>query len=250
LVWLGRLLTVVCMVIGCLIAPALDQPKFGGVFQFIQQFQGYIWPGVVAAFLFGMLVERAPGAAGVASLLAGPLIYHCFQTFAKELHFLVQVALTFSLVLAVMGMITVVAAEEARRLRAGDLDMRIAGRAYRRPVGRGGQGVLSGFLLMYLHQGETLHCSNVITFAVTSSGVRAVALLLTGMANLFLGLMQPLSGAKRRKVKLKRAHLLRGRLSICAKDGIFGGRPRAVRSAPLPQWGEGLVVRRLRDAPV
>jgi SSS family solute:Na+ symporter len=126
LVWLGRLLTVICMVVGCLIGPALDQPKFGGVFQFIQQFQGYIWPGVVAAFAFGMLVERAPGAAGVASLLAGPLIYHLFQTFAKELHFLVQVALTFSLVLAVMGIITLVwPLKEPRRLpERSDLDMR------------------------------------------------------------------------------------------------------------------------------
>jgi SSS family solute:Na+ symporter len=91
---------------GCLLAPQLDDPKFGGVFQFIQQFQGYIWPGVVAVFLFGILVETAPGAAGVAGLLAGPAIYHLFQTCAKEIHFLVQVTLTFSLVLALMSLIT------------------------------------------------------------------------------------------------------------------------------------------------
>ena len=60
LVWLGRVLTVLFVVGGCLLAPQLDDPKFGGVFQFIQQFQGYIWPGVVAVFLFGMLVETAP----------------------------------------------------------------------------------------------------------------------------------------------------------------------------------------------
>lgn len=108
LVWLGRALTVACMVVGCLLAPALDDPKFGGVFQFIQQFQGYIWPGVVAVFLFGILVETAPGAAGVAGLLTGPAIYHLFQTFAKNVHFLLQVTLTFSLVLAVMGFITLV----------------------------------------------------------------------------------------------------------------------------------------------
>lgn len=126
LVWLGRALTVVCMVVGCLIGPALDQPKFGGVFQFIQQFQGYIWPGVVAVFVFGMLVERAPGSAGVAGLLAGPAIYHLFQTFAGEVHFLVQVALTFSLVLALMGLITFAwPLKEPRRLpERNDLDLR------------------------------------------------------------------------------------------------------------------------------
>lgn len=117
LVWLGRALTVLCMVAACLVAPTLDQPKFGGVFQFIQQFQGYIWPGVVSVFVFGMVAERAPGAAGVAGLLAGPAIYHLFQTFARELHFLVQVAITFSLLLALMGFITLVwPLKEPRRL--------------------------------------------------------------------------------------------------------------------------------------
>ncbi len=63
LVWLGRALTVACMLIGCLLAPNLDDPKFGGVFNFIQQFQGYIWPGVVAAFVHAFLMPRAPGSA-------------------------------------------------------------------------------------------------------------------------------------------------------------------------------------------
>lgn len=117
LVWVGRALTVLFIVGACLLAPRLDDQKFGGVFQFIQQFQGYIWPGVVAVFLFGMLVETAPGAAGVAGLLAGPPIYHLFQVQAKSLHFLVQVTLTFSLVLAMMGMITLFwPLKEPRRL--------------------------------------------------------------------------------------------------------------------------------------
>ena len=80
--------------------------KFGGVFNFIQQFQGYIWPGVVAVFLFGIFVKEAPGSAGVAGLLAGPAIYWLFQQFAPDVHFLVQVALAFQLVLVVMGLIT------------------------------------------------------------------------------------------------------------------------------------------------
>jgi SSS family solute:Na+ symporter len=106
LVWLGRGATVVFIVLGCAIAPALDNPEFGGVFQFIQQFQGYIWPGVAAVFLFGIFVREAPGAAGVAGLISGPAIYGLFQAFAPGLHFLVQVALSFQLVLVVMGLIT------------------------------------------------------------------------------------------------------------------------------------------------
>jgi SSS family solute:Na+ symporter len=107
LLFLGRIMTMVFVVVGCLLAPMLANPKFGGVFQFIQQFQGYIWPGVVAAFLFGMMVPTAPGAAGVAALISGPIIYGVFQFFAgDELHFLIQVALTFQLVILLMFLIT------------------------------------------------------------------------------------------------------------------------------------------------
>jgi SSS family solute:Na+ symporter len=106
LLLLGRLMTMIFVVAGCLLAPMLDNEKFGGVFQYIQQFQGYIWPGVVAAFLFGMMVTKAPGAAGAAALISGPIIYGLFQKFAPNVHFLIQVAITFQLVLMIMGLIT------------------------------------------------------------------------------------------------------------------------------------------------
>ena len=106
LLFLGRSATLIFMAVGCFLAPMLDNPKFGGVFQYIQQFQGYIWPGVVAAFVFGMIVKDAPGAAGVTALIAGPIIYGVFQIFAPSLHFLIQAAVTFQLVLMLMGLIT------------------------------------------------------------------------------------------------------------------------------------------------
>ena len=106
LVVVGRVTTAAAVVIGCLLAPQLADPRFGGVFNFIQQFQGYIWPGVVAAFVVGLLVPQAPGSAGVAALLSGPPIYGLFQRFAPNLHFLIQVAITFQLVLLIMGAIT------------------------------------------------------------------------------------------------------------------------------------------------
>ncbi len=106
LLLLGRVTTGAFVVVGCLLAPMLADPKFGGVFQYIQQFQGYIWPGVVAAFLFGMVIPKAPGAAGVAALISGPIIYGIFQKSSTTLHFLIQVALTFAIVVAIMSLIT------------------------------------------------------------------------------------------------------------------------------------------------
>jgi len=109
LVSLGRVMVIVFVVIGCLLAPKLADPKFGGVFQFIQQFQGYIWPGVVAAFLFGMIVPKAPPSTGVVALLLGPAIYGFLQYQATEIHFLLQVLIAFVLIILTMAIITLVA---------------------------------------------------------------------------------------------------------------------------------------------
>jgi SSS family solute:Na+ symporter len=114
LVWLGRALTVVFVVAGCALAPMLDNEKFGGVFRYIQQFQGYIWPGVVAAFIMPFVLPRAPGAAGVAALLTGPAAYAAFQFTAKAdgrdwghgIHYLLQVPLAFLITALVMALIT------------------------------------------------------------------------------------------------------------------------------------------------
>jgi SSS family solute:Na+ symporter len=114
LVWLGRALTVGFVIAGCAIAPKLDDPAFGGVFQYIQQFQGYIWPGVVAAFLMPFVLPKVPGIAGVAALLTGPAAYAAFQFTTKsdarpwghEIHFLLQVLLAFLIVAAVMAALT------------------------------------------------------------------------------------------------------------------------------------------------
>ncbi len=108
LVLLGRILTIVFVLVGCMIAPRLDNPKYGGVFQFIQQFQGYIWPGVVAAFLFGFLVKRAPASTGVVALIGGPVIYGLLQQFATKVHFLIQVGIAFGVLCLLMGIITLI----------------------------------------------------------------------------------------------------------------------------------------------
>ena len=116
LVWLGRVLTVIFVLVGCSLAPALDNPSFGGVFQFIQQFQGYIWPGVVAAFLHAFLMPRAPAASGAVALVLGPVCYGVLQfttrtearPWGHEMHFLLQVLVSFLFVSAVMWLMSVV----------------------------------------------------------------------------------------------------------------------------------------------
>lgn len=109
----GRLVTLLALGVGCLVAPQLADPRFGGVFQFIQQFQGYIWPGVVAAFVMAFALPRAPAAAGVFALVAGPALYGLLQFTEKSaarpwghgLHFLIQVFVAFAVVCAGMALI-------------------------------------------------------------------------------------------------------------------------------------------------
>jgi solute:Na+ symporter, SSS family len=116
LVWLGRGLTVLFLLVGCSLAPVLDDPKFGGVFQFIQQFQGYIWPGVVAAFMHAFLLPRAPASSGAVALVLGPVCYGVLQYTSKSdsrpwghgIHYLLQVLLAFLVVSAVMWLMSVI----------------------------------------------------------------------------------------------------------------------------------------------
>lgn len=127
-VGVGRIMTVVFVVIGCLIAPKLGDPRFKGIFQYIQDFQGYVTPGILACFIFGFFVKRAPGAAAVSGLLLNVPIYGILhlnpeflarvnlahkwalldrmaETFGR-MAFLNKMAVTFSTIVLVMGLIT------------------------------------------------------------------------------------------------------------------------------------------------
>ncbi|MBN2022048.1 MAG: sodium/solute symporter [Pirellulales bacterium] len=106
LVALGRICVVVFTVIGCLIAPLLGHPKFGGIFTYIQEFQGFISPGVLAVFLFGLFVRRAPRACGLVGLLLSPATYGVLMLVWPELAFLNRMAVTFFVILGVLTAMT------------------------------------------------------------------------------------------------------------------------------------------------
>ena len=108
LVFLGRFLTLTFVVIGCLIAPPLlGDPRFGGVFHFIQEFQGFISPGILAIFIFGIFYRNAPSACGVVGMLVGPLVYGILMGIAPHMAFLDRMAITFGIVYALLLQITV-----------------------------------------------------------------------------------------------------------------------------------------------
>lgn len=108
LIKIGRVATLGFVVIVCLIAPHLGNPKFKGIFNYIQEFQGYISPGILAAFLFGILIKRAPSSAGIASLILSVPIYGLLQWQFGDIAFLNRMAISFAMLIIVMSVITLI----------------------------------------------------------------------------------------------------------------------------------------------
>lgn len=106
LVAVGRSATVVFVLIALSIAPQLGKPMFGNIFNFIQEFQGFISPGILAVFLFGLLVNRAPRSVGTVGLLLNPILYGALKYFAPQIAFLDRMAICFGVVLAVLATMT------------------------------------------------------------------------------------------------------------------------------------------------
>jgi len=103
----GRITTMFLVVIGCLIAPQLGNPRFQGIFNYIQEFQGFISPGILAAFIFGLFVKKAPKSAGLTALISSPLIYGFLYFAFSNIAFLNRMAITFILILGIMTAMTV-----------------------------------------------------------------------------------------------------------------------------------------------
>jgi len=113
----GRISTFVFLVIGCLIAPVLANPSLKGIFTYLQEFQGFISPGILAAFAFGLIFKRAPKAAGISALVLNPIIYGILLIFCGtlpvfeniqiiQIAFLNRMAITFIIIVVVMMVIT------------------------------------------------------------------------------------------------------------------------------------------------
>lgn len=75
LVSVGKVGVLVCALIATVIAPFLDNPAFGGIFTFIQEFQGFLSPGVLAVFLFGFFVPKCPRIFGWLGIVLGAVFF-------------------------------------------------------------------------------------------------------------------------------------------------------------------------------
>jgi len=106
-VTVGRVLVVTFMVLGVLIAPLLGDPKVSSsIFRLIQELQGYISPGILAVFVFGLINRTAPRWSGMIGLTLNPILYGAMTTFAADrIAFLDRMAICFAVVLGTMALL-------------------------------------------------------------------------------------------------------------------------------------------------
>ncbi|HOK65988.1 MAG TPA: sodium/solute symporter, partial [Anaerohalosphaeraceae bacterium] len=73
---LGRICVVAFTAVAVFLAPQLGNPKISNsIFTIIQESQGFLSPGVLAVFVFGLLVRRGPAVCGVAGLVTNFIVY-------------------------------------------------------------------------------------------------------------------------------------------------------------------------------
>ncbi len=131
IVLLGRICVVVFSGIAIFLAPQLGNPKISNsIFTIIQESQGLISPGILAVFVFGLIVRKAPPIAGVVGLLTNIVSYGGMYLLGRykigpEIQFLNRMAICFGLCLLVMAIISVVRplAQPVEFKRQSDLDL-------------------------------------------------------------------------------------------------------------------------------
>lgn len=118
LVKVGRFFVVLFVMMAGFVAPALD--NFTSIFAYIQEFQGFISPGILAVFIFGFFSPKTPrwfGAVGIGlnvisygafKWIIGPWLISRGWWYADSIAFLDRMAICFFIVLLAGVLITLI----------------------------------------------------------------------------------------------------------------------------------------------
>ncbi|MGE9270211.1 MAG: sodium:solute symporter family transporter [Verrucomicrobiales bacterium] len=116
LVKIGRGFVVLFVLLAAIVAPKLDD--FESIFKFIQEFQGFISPGILAVFIFGFFSPRTPRWFGVVGIVTNVIAYGAFKWaigpwlvnqgwwYSSEIAFLDRMAICFFIVLLIGLLVT------------------------------------------------------------------------------------------------------------------------------------------------
>jgi SSS family solute:Na+ symporter len=104
LVTIGRLTTIIVMILGVLWAPQIL--RFPSLWQYLQGVLAYISPPIVACFLVGMFWKRANGHGAFGALMAGMAAAVVLVITQPGIHFLYVAALLFLLCVVVLVVVS------------------------------------------------------------------------------------------------------------------------------------------------
>jgi SSS family solute:Na+ symporter len=96
----GQFAAAASLIIGAIVAPALAGA--GQVFQIIQEYTGFLSPGVLVVFIFGMFYRRGTSKAALVVILLGVPLSLFFKFILPDLAFLDRMALMFLISSALM----------------------------------------------------------------------------------------------------------------------------------------------------
>ena len=103
LVRTGKIAAAAALIIGSIVAPLL-----GGIdqaFQYIQEYTGFVSPGIFAVFIFGMFWRRATAQAALVAIVVSIPLSALFKIITPDLPFLDRMALVFLIeVLLIIGL--------------------------------------------------------------------------------------------------------------------------------------------------
>lgn len=106
LVKVGKIGVVVCVLIALGLAPFLNSPIFGGIFNFIQEFQGFISPGVLCVFLFGFFVPKCPRVFGWLGIVVNAALYGALKVAMPDMAFLNRMSVCLIVCIVIGALLT------------------------------------------------------------------------------------------------------------------------------------------------
>ena len=105
LVRIGRITVLIAMVLAIMISPFLGIDKKGG-FQYIQDYTGFVSPGVFCIFILGFFWKRATATAALTAIISGFLLSIFFKFYFTSMPFIDRMGWVFVICVALMVLIS------------------------------------------------------------------------------------------------------------------------------------------------
>ncbi len=97
LVLVGRIVTILLVLLGCLWSPIVSKFE-GGLYFFLQVYWGFVIPGVVAVFFYGIIWKKVPAIAAIWGMLLNIPVYGLLLYLMPEVSYLHHMEITFAVI--------------------------------------------------------------------------------------------------------------------------------------------------------